>query len=86
MINTIFCATGYGNGAKIVAVEGSFHRGLPSFNISGLANHSIQEAKHRVQSALQSAQIPLPPMRFVLNLSQQICPKVEAILTCLLHC
>lgn len=75
MINTIFCATGYGNGAKIVAVEGSFHRGLPSFNISGLANHSIQEAKHRVQSALQSAQIPLPPMRFVLNLSPADLPK-----------
>ena len=75
MINTIFCATGYGNGVKIVAVEGSFHRGLPSFNISGLANHSIQEAKHRVQSALQSAQIPLPPMRFVLNLSPADLPK-----------
>ncbi|WP_305862399.1 YifB family Mg chelatase-like AAA ATPase [Helicobacter cholecystus] len=75
MINTIFCATRYRNGAKIVAVEGGFHRGLPSFNISGLANHSIQEAKHRVQSALQSAQIPLPPMRFILNLSPADLPK-----------
>lgn len=75
MTNTILCATRYGNGAKIVAVEGSFHRGLPSFNISGLANHSIQEAKHRVQSALQSAQIPLPPMRFILNLSPADLPK-----------
>lgn len=75
MTNTIFCATRYGNGAKIVAVEGSFHRGLPSFHISGLANHSIQEAKHRVHSALQSTQIPLPPMRFVLNLSPADLPK-----------
>lgn len=75
MTNTIFCATRYGNGAKIVAVEGSFNRGLPSFNISGLANHSIQEAKHRVQSALQSCDIALPPMRFVLNLSPADLPK-----------
>ena len=75
MTNTIFCATRYGNGAKIVAVEGSFNRGLPSFNISGLANHSIQEAKHRVQSALQSCNLSLPPMRFVLNLSPADLPK-----------
>lgn len=75
MTNTIFCATRYGNGAKIVAVEGNFNRGLPSFNISGLANHSIQEAKHRVQSALQSCDIALPPMRFVLNLSPADLPK-----------
>lgn len=75
MTNTIFCATRYGNGAKIVAVEGSFNRGLPSFNISGLANHSIQEAKHRVQSALQSCNLTLPPMRFVLNLSPADLPK-----------
>lgn len=75
MINTIFCATRYGNGAKIVAVEGSFTRGLPSFNISGLANHSIQEAKHRVNSALQSCNLSLPPMRFTLNLSPADLPK-----------
>ncbi|RDU70465.1 YifB family Mg chelatase-like AAA ATPase [Helicobacter brantae] len=75
MTNTIFCATRYGNGAKIVAVEGSFNRGLPSFQISGLANHSIQEAKHRVQSALQSCNLSLPPMRFVLNLSPADLPK-----------
>lgn len=75
MTNTIFCATRYGNGAKIVAVEGSFTRGLPSFNISGLANHSIQEAKHRVNSALQSCNLSLPPMRFTLNLSPADLPK-----------
>lgn len=75
MSNTIFCATRYGNGAKIVAVEGSFNRGLPSFNISGLANHSIQEAKHRVSSALQACDLSLPPMRFTLNLSPADLPK-----------
>lgn len=75
MTSAIFCATKFGNGAKIVSVEGSFTRGLPSFNISGLANHSIQEAKHRVQSALYACQIALPPMKFVLNLSPADLPK-----------
>lgn len=75
MTSTILCATKFGNGAKIVSVEGSFTRGLPSFNISGLANHSIQEAKHRVQSALYACQIVLPPMKFVLNLSPADLPK-----------
>lgn len=75
MTRTLFCATKFGNGAKIVSVEGSFTRGLPSFNISGLANHSIQEAKHRVQSALYAYQITLPPMKFVLNLSPADLPK-----------
>lgn len=75
MTQTLFCATKFGNSAKIVSVEGSFTRGLPSFNISGLANHSIQEAKHRVQSALYACQISLPPMKFVLNLSPADLPK-----------
>lgn len=75
MINTIFCATRYEDGAKIVEVEGSFTRGLPSFNISGLVNHAIQEAKHRVQSALSFYQIKIPPMKFILNLSPSDLPK-----------
>ncbi|ANV98136.1 Fis family transcriptional regulator [Helicobacter enhydrae] len=75
MINTIFCATFYENGAKIVEVEGGFARGLPSFNITGLVSHSIQEAKHRVQSALSHFDIKLPPMKFTLNLSPSDLPK-----------
>lgn len=75
MSHTIFCATRFGSGAKIVSVEGVFSRGLPGFYITGLANSAIQEAKHRVQSALQSCQILLPPMKFILNLSPADLPK-----------
>lgn len=75
MSNTIFCATRFGSGAKIVAVEGVFARGLPNFHITGLASHAILEAKHRVQSALQSCQISLPPMKFIINLSPADLPK-----------
>lgn len=75
MTHTIFCATKFGSGAEIVSVEGVFTRGLPGFYITGLANHAIQEAKHRVQSALQACQITLPPMKFILNLSPADLPK-----------
>ncbi|MCE3047736.1 YifB family Mg chelatase-like AAA ATPase [Helicobacter kayseriensis] len=75
MSNTIFCATRFGSGAKIVAVEGVFARGLPNFHITGLANHAILEAKHRVQSALQACKISMPPMKFIINLSPADLPK-----------
>lgn len=75
MVNTFFCATSFGTSAKIVEVESSFTRGLPSFNITGLANNSIQESKQRVQSALSNNGFSLPPMKININLFPSDLPK-----------
>ncbi|NPA50499.1 MAG: YifB family Mg chelatase-like AAA ATPase [Epsilonproteobacteria bacterium] len=62
-------ATLVGVDAKVIEVEGAFSKGLPSFNIVGLASSDIQESKERVRSALISSNIELPPLKITVNLS-----------------
>lgn len=63
------CATYEGIDAKVVTVESSLTKGLPSFNIVGIASTSINESKERVKSALLSCGYPFPPKRFVISLT-----------------
>ncbi|PAF51746.1 Fis family transcriptional regulator [Helicobacter sp. 13S00401-1] len=75
MTNKILCATMEGISAKVVEVEATFMRALPSFNITGLANSSIQESKHRVMSALANNNIALPMLKLNINLFPSDLPK-----------
>ena len=63
------CATYEGIDAKLVAVESTLTKGLPSFTIVGMANISINESKERVKSALLSNDFSFPPKRVTLSLS-----------------
>ncbi len=63
------CATLDGFDAKIVDVEVSFVRALPSFAIVGLAQASIQESKERIKSALSAIDFKFPPQKVTVNLS-----------------
>lgn len=74
-MNKILCATRFGLSIRIVEVEVSFIRGLPSFTISGLASNAIQESKQRVQSALNHLQFTFPPLKIMINLSPSDLPK-----------
>ncbi|WP_104752438.1 YifB family Mg chelatase-like AAA ATPase [Helicobacter baculiformis] len=74
-VNTLYCATMRGAGAKIVQVEGSFTRALPAFVIAGLPNNAIQESKQRVQGALQNNGFAFPPLKITINLSPSDLPK-----------
>ncbi len=65
----LLCATFEGIEAKVVTVEATLTKGLPSFNIVGLANQSISESKDRVKSALLSNDFVFPPKRITVNLS-----------------
>lgn len=69
IVNTLPCATLEGVGAKVVAVEGSLTKGLPNFNVVGLASSDIQEAKERAKNALLAQEYELPPKRVTINLS-----------------
>jgi len=55
--------------SKIVSVEATLTKGLPSFTIVGLPDNSIKESKERVKSALLTNGFSFPPMRVTLNLS-----------------
>ena len=63
------CATYEGIEAKVVEVESSLTKGLPSFNIVGIASTSINESKERVKSALLTSNYTFPPKRFVISLT-----------------
>jgi len=65
----LFCATFEGLEAKVVSVEATLTKGLPSFNIVGMASQSISESKERVKSALLSNDFSFPPKRITINLS-----------------
>ena len=63
------CATYEGIEAKVVEVESSLTKGLPSFNIVGIASTSINESKERVKSALLTNNYQFPPKRFIISLT-----------------
>lgn len=65
----ISCATLEGIEAKVVDVECTLTKGLPSFSIVGLASTAITEAKERVKSALLSNEYKFPPKRITFLLA-----------------
>lgn len=52
-----------------VEVEVDLSSGVPSFNIVGLAEQAIQEAKERVRSAIRNSNIEFPLRRITVNLA-----------------
>ena len=69
MMKKLLCATYEGIEAQPVYVESTLTKGLPSFNIVGMANTAITESKERVKSALLSNDFTFPPKRITINLS-----------------
>jgi magnesium chelatase family protein len=68
-MKTVFCATYEGLDAKVVQVESTLTKGLPSFSIVGMANTSISESKERCKSALLSNEFKFTPKRITINLA-----------------
>lgn len=69
MIAKIYSAIPYGFGGKIVEVEGDINRGLPTFNIVGMANKTINEAKERVRSAIVNSNFFFPDKKVTISLA-----------------
>jgi len=53
----------------IVEVEVDIYPGLPAFNIVGLPDTAVQEAKERVRSAIRNSGYTFPVKRIVVNLA-----------------
>ncbi len=68
-VNMTLSATLEGVESRVVEVEASLTKALPSFSIVGLASSDIQEAKERVKSALINSGFTLPPLKITINLS-----------------
>ena len=69
MIAKIHSAIPYGFDGKLVEVEGDANRGLPAFNIVGMANKTINEAKERVRSAIVNSGFSFPDKKVTINLA-----------------
>ena len=65
----LLCATYEGLDAKVVDVESTLTKGLPSFSIVGMASAAITESKERVKSALLSNEYSFPPKRITFSLA-----------------
>lgn len=70
----VYSAAPIGFDGKVIEVEGDATRGLPSIQIVGLANKSIDEAKERVKSALTNS-LEYPAKRLTINLAPAELPK-----------
>lgn len=69
MISKVYSAIPLGYDGKIVEVEGDINKGLPAFNIVGMANKTITEAKERVKSALINSNFTFPNNKITVNLA-----------------
>src|SRR4249919_2412760 len=61
--------------APLVTVEVHLAGGLPAFNLVGLPETEVREARDRVRAALQNAQFEFPARRVTVNLAPADLPK-----------
>lgn len=80
MISKIHSVVPYGFDGRLVEVEGDMNRGLPAFNIVGMANKTINEAKERVRSAIVNSGFCFPSKKVTINLAPAELPKDGAYL------
>lgn len=69
MISKIHSMVPHGFEGKLVEVEGDQNRGLPAFNIVGMASKTINEAKERVRSAIINSGFSFPDKKVTINLA-----------------
>ena len=58
-----------GFGGSVIEVEGDLKSGLPGFNIVGMANKTVSEARERVKSAIKSSSFSFPDKKLTINLA-----------------
>ena len=75
MISKIHSIVPYGFDGKLVEVEGDMNKGLPAFNIVGMANKTINESKERVKSAIVNSDFSFPTKKVTINLAPAELPK-----------
>ena len=69
MIAKTLSAIPYGYDGRLVEVEGDMNKGLPAFNIVGMANKTISEARERVKSAITNSSFSFPDKKVTINLA-----------------
>lgn len=71
----VFSVAPVGFDGAIVDVESDAKRGLPTIQIVGMGNKSIDEAKERVRSAINNSLLEFPAKKITINLAPADLPK-----------
>lgn len=69
MIARVLTAVPIGFDGQLVTVECDITKGLPAFNIVGLADKSVAESRERVRSAIINSGFSFPTKRITINLA-----------------
>ena len=69
MIAKVYSAIPDGYDGKIIEVEGSMNHGLPAFNIVGMANKTVSEARERVRTAITNSGLIFPSKKLTISLA-----------------
>ncbi len=69
MYSKVYSAALRGVSMELVSVETDVSDGLPGFEMVGLLNSEVREAKERVRSAIKNTGFLLPPKRITVSLS-----------------
>ena len=79
MVSTILSMGLEGIKSFLVSVESDISRGLPVFEVVGLPDTSVKEAKDRVKSALKNSGFELKVGRIIINLAPASIKKIGSI-------
>ena len=69
MLSTVYTAAVCGIDAFEVTVECSAWDRVPRFDMVGLGDTAVKEAKERVRSAMENSHIPFPDLDIMVNLA-----------------
>ncbi len=69
MLGRVTSGTVLGIEGYLVAVEVDFSRGLPAFNVVGLPDAAVREARDRVRAAIKNSGFDFPMKRITVNLA-----------------
>jgi len=70
MLSKVFSGTLIGLEPYLIEIEAALdNKGLPTFNIVGLADRAITEARDRIRAALNSCNLDLPERKITVNLA-----------------
>lgn len=69
MIAKVYTSTPYGFDGTIIEVECAITQGLPQFDIVGMANKTVSEARQRVRNAIKSSGLKWPDSHITINLA-----------------
>lgn len=78
MYAKLYGATLHGIDGFIITVEVDISQGLPVFDIVGLPNQSVKEARERVRAAIKNSGYEFPMRRIVVNLAPATIRKSSA--------